>query len=175
MISKGCPEASAAARMEASARGSSCSSLYAGTMKESIVSTVAAVCDRRIPHLENDSAVIDRRFSSWRRGLLIESDVFVARRAESIEHPGVLERLNSVRNVARQIVGVARAQLVRAPIREHLHPPRENVNDLLLWMLVLRHLAAGFQLGQHLIHRFAMRDGAPPNPRTDLNPRIFLC
>jgi hypothetical protein len=47
------------------------------------------------------------------------------------------------------------------------------MNDLLLRMLVLRHATAVRQCGDHLIHRFAIRDRPPRDARTDLNGRIF--
>jgi hypothetical protein len=48
------------------------------------------------------------------------------------------------------------------------------MNDLFLRMFVLRHFAAGLQLGEHLIHRLAVGHRATPNPRTDIDPRIFF-
>src|SRR5205807_4029205 len=107
--------------------------------------------------------------------LFVERDVFVARRAESIEHARLLGSFDSVRNIAREIIGVARAQFVRPAIREDFHPSREDMDDLFLRMFVLRHFAAGLQLGDHLIHGRAMRDGATPDTRREFDPRFLRC
>jgi len=48
------------------------------------------------------------------------------------------------------------------------------VDDLLLWMLVRWHFAAGFERGQHLIHRFAAHQRLPFDSGANLNPGIFV-
>jgi len=104
----------------------------------------------------------------------VERDVFVARRAKGIEHARLLRSFDAVRNIAREVIGVARAQFVRSAIREDFHPSREDMDDLFLRMFVLRHFAAGLQLGEHLIHRLAVGHRATPNSRADVDPRIFF-
>src|SRR5262245_16008805 len=49
----------------------------------------------------------------------------------------------------------------------------ENVNDLLLRMRMCRHSTPRGECGEHLVHRFAMRDRPPRDAGTNFNRRIF--
>ena len=106
--------------------------------------------------------------------LLVERDVFVARRAESIEDAGVFECFHAMRNVARQIMRVTRTEHARIVADVHFHPAADNMDDLFLGMLVRRHHAAGFKLRDHLIHRLAVGDSATANAGREFNPGIFV-
>jgi hypothetical protein len=78
-----------------------------------------------------------------------------------------------MRNIAGEIEGIAGGKLVRHAINDESHLTFENVNNLLLWVSVLRHAAPGRQRGDHLIHRFAVCDRTTCDAGTNFNCRIF--
>ncbi len=104
----------------------------------------------------------------------VDSQVFLARRAESIEDARVPDGFDSVRNIAREIKGVAGRKFVRRSIDNQSHPAFENVHDLLLRMSMFRHFAAGFQSRDHLIHRFSAGQRLSFNAGANLDPGIFV-
>ena len=103
----------------------------------------------------------------------VDRQVIVPRRTESIEHARRQQRFHAVRNIARQIKGVARESSCGTPSTMSRILPFENVNDLLLWVRMRRHGATGGQRCHHLIHVFAMCDRAARDAWTNFNCRIF--
>src|SRR6188472_887786 len=63
---------------------------------------------------------------------------------------------------------------MRHAFNDQPHFAFENVNDLLLWMRMCRHLTTRCECGEHLIHRIAVRDGPARDSRANFNRRIFL-
>jgi hypothetical protein len=85
----------------------------------------------------------------------VNREILVARRAESIEDARFLDGFHPVRNIAREIKGIAGPKLVRRSIDNQFHPAFKNVDDLFLRMSMFRHLAANIQMSNHLVHCFA--------------------
>jgi hypothetical protein len=104
----------------------------------------------------------------------VHRQIIVTRRTEGIEHARVLHRLHTVRNVARKIKRIASRQFVRCSIDNQSHPARQNVNDLFLRMLMLRHFAAGGEFRAHLIHCFATGQRPMFNYGANFNPRVLF-
>src|SRR6476469_3739782 len=100
-------------------------------MNESIQSTAAFRLN--VVPLRQDA---ERKTASTRLRLFVERDVFVARRAEGIENACVFERLDAVRNVAREIMRISGTEDSRIVACVHLHSAAQNVNDLFLRMLM---------------------------------------
>ncbi len=104
-------------------------------------------------------------FAQLRRGAhllalavrFVDRQIFVARRTEGVEHTGFFDRLNTVRNIGGEIKGIPRLHFVRCSTDNQFHSPRQNVDDLLVRVLVRRHLAAGLERRQHLVHCFSAR------------------
>jgi len=89
------------------------------------------------------------RVVSLRRGSLpirfVDREIFVPRRTKSIDDPRLLEGLHAVRDIACKVERIARLHIVGGSIDNQLHSSGQNVDDLFVWMLVRRHLAAGFE------------------------------
>src|SRR4029077_3483948 len=103
----------------------------------------------------------------------VDRQIIVPGRAKGIEHARRQQRFHAVRNITRQIKGVARQKLVRHTVNDESHLTFENVDDLLLWVRMRRHGATCGQRCHHLIHVFAMCDRAARDARTNFNRRIF--
>src|SRR3954471_16767017 len=100
-------------------------------MNESIQSTAAFRLN--VVPLRLDG---ERKLRSARLRLLVERDVFVTRRAEGIENACVFQRLDAVRNVAREIMRISGTEDARIVADVHLHSAAQDVNDLFLRMLM---------------------------------------
>ena len=103
----------------------------------------------------------------------VDREIIIPWRAKGIEHACRQYRFHAMRNIAGEIEGIADGKLVRHAINDESHLTFENVNDLLLRVSVLGHATPGRQRGDHLIHRFAVRDRTTCDAGTNLNCRIF--
>src|SRR2546430_13588190 len=78
-----------------------------------------------------------------------------------------------MRDITREIEGIAGGKLMRDAINNEPHLTFENVNDLLLLVSVLRHTTPGRQGGDHLIHGLAVCDRTACDAGTNFNYRVF--
>ena len=104
----------------------------------------------------------------------VDGEIFLAWRAESVEHARLVDCLDAVRNVARKIKRITGRKLVRFPIDNQSHPPLQNMDDLFLRVSMFRHFAAGIELSDHLIHRFPACHCLAFDAGANLDPGVFF-
>ena len=96
----------------------------------------------------------------------VDREIFVARRTESIEDPRFFDGLDTMRNIGGEIKGIPRLHFVRCSTDNQFHSPRQNVDDLLVRVLVRRHLAASIPHGVETIEETRVLDTFSP-PRDE--------
>ena len=104
----------------------------------------------------------------------VDGEIFVAGRAEGVEHARFFDRLHAVRNVAGEIIRIAGRHFMRLSFDDQFHPTRQDVDDLFLRMSMFRHFAAGNEGGQHLVHCLSTRNGLPLDTGANFDPGIFV-